>query len=233
MVAEPGADGATRINDLLWSPSGDWITVSFDGRARLLDASQGYTWTNVTFPQLRRAQWSRARDSERLLWVGRAEAGHNGPMHVYDVQDRSSTSLPAAAHAAWLPDGSTVLYSRYAEPPGSGMELLEVPAAGGQPSALPSLSVSGRGLNDLQFSPDGKHLALVTSGGQMRILDWRTGETEVWHGSEAEPFTAVRWGEPSSSYTAWLPRLDEQGLVLYTEFVTDHVQGGRRLMVLD
>ena len=129
-------------------------------------------------------------DERRL---GGPDSDYHWNAQIVDIvhEDRRRLLVPDVIDAAWDPTGRQLFVYKNEEP------LAAVDAAAGARTRLWSLPVGKLGIRDLDWSPDGTHVAVSRSthagSSDLRIWDARTGQDErVLAGHQSQVY-AVAW----------------------------------------
>jgi WD40 repeat protein/DNA-binding SARP family transcriptional activator len=161
------------INDVDWSPDGDWLAASGQSSevflynastGDLIDTLYGHTSAIV------RADW--AADSRRLV-----TASVDGTAKVWEVDSSAGRILlTLAGHgrpltaAAFAPDGTRIVTADVA----ATAKVWEVGASGD--AEWMNLPAEGNWFGDVAFTPDGRWLLGSAPDGKVGVWDATTGE---------------------------------------------------------
>ncbi len=191
------SNGLPAANHAVYSPDGRLIAASdFTGRIQLWDAATGEAAGQVmpAGPDRiggRAGTFSFSADGKYLALASENIAGTGkGHAAVYEVATGKQTASVETLHnynvgAALSGDGKVLVTTGHylprgaPEPPGKGIEISETvevwDAATGKELHKLRCEGSAKGYN-AAFSPDGKHLAVVSVGGGAVIWDLATGK---------------------------------------------------------
>lgn len=125
-------------------------------RASLLNASKGIISTSP----ISGAQW--LPGSENLFLVSQLD----GTITVYDKEREDAVLLPdeSAAHVEELHTSKDHFRS---------LQIIKsVNSKNQKTNPVASWKISSQCINDFAFSPDGRHLAVVSEDGSLRIIDY-------------------------------------------------------------
>jgi dipeptidyl aminopeptidase/acylaminoacyl peptidase len=183
--------------ELRWSPDGRLLSflafVSDFPQVMAMDARGGEPWALTSSPTgVGRYEWSgdsrriaylaaepepaeEAREKQEKTFVIRfGKPGRPNRLYVKDVDSAEVRAVSPLEHYVsgfdWSPDSGTLVYSASAA--GEYLEnwrsrLYTIPADGGDPSLL----VGRDGMNfEPRFSPDGRFVAFISTGGVPRMI---------------------------------------------------------------
>lgn len=174
-VADDGS-GARKLLDGAYSPAFDLLgaRIAYGNGINVMDAD-GSNRRTIT-PSGMDPTWSRT--GTHLMYTESGEAGCLRPM-IVDAEGASPpTPVPGSECgdrlARFSPDGARIIHLRHGSVPGGPASIVSRPLAGG-----PAHEVVSRGAAvgpfTLEFSPDGRMLALALRGA-IYTLDLVTGE---------------------------------------------------------
>jgi Tol biopolymer transport system component len=144
----------------------------------------------------RRDEWTWSPDGKKLavvhagdIWVTSADKGD--PLNI--TQSLQNESFPV-----WSPDGKMIAYME--DPPdeeGKEKSLHIIPASGGKATKILDMSFSVHDKEEFDWSPDGKELAVISSG-KILIVPVSVGEAR-------EVFDLEEFGIEDVIALSWLP----------------------------
>ena len=182
-------------DDLDFSPDGKWIAyVSYPEGTLWRSRADGSGRVQLTFPpdSVSLPRWS--PDSTQIAYIN-AQVGQ--PWRIFLISAQGGTPEPMLsekeyqADAHWFPDGKRMIFGRTPFIPGSSekvaLQVLDLSSK--QVSIVPG----SENLYGPRLSPDGKHLAAVTSDNKkLLIFDFQTQKWTDWV-SEPGLITLAIW----------------------------------------
>lgn len=229
-----------RVSSVAWSPSGDSLLLN-TARGAVVVSPPGMGRRRTGAVRLRLdgkvASWSPEARPERLVWIEKMWPGTNAPFGVVDPDGRRSTTIGQAASVSWQPGGERLLYARHRSArsgPGRpvGASVWQYELATGEDVRLSELPEMDASVGEVEWAPDGMHLALATRRGVL-VANAYSGETAPLPGP-AGPVRDLTWWSDPAAYTPPPPRLGEPGTIFYLEDIrVPHRATQQNLMLLD
>lgn len=233
---EPG----DRVSSVSWSPSGGSLLLN-TARGAVVVSPPGMGRRRTGTVRLRMggkvAWWSPEARPERLVWIEKMWPGTNAPFGVVDSDGRRSTTIGQAASVSWQPGGERLLYARHRSArsgPGRpvGASIWQYELATGKDIRLSELPEMDASVGEVEWAPDGMHLALATRRGVL-VANAYSGETAPLP-DPAGPVRGLTWRSDPAAYTPPPPRLGEPGTIFYLEDIrVPHRATQQNLKLLD
>ncbi len=211
-VLDPG----DRVSSLEWSPSGRHVLANTARGSLVVQVptrSQQADPSRVLYRGPRDVQWSPDPASRQLLWTSRRWPGSNGPFGVMNMDGRRSRELGEAAFAAWAVDGRSIVYARFVAAPGKSVRFWMLDPATRARRRLPALPGLDTSVHEVEFAPNGMHLAYSTAEG-VWVANYLTGESARLPGVNGLVHELL-WRSPLRGSTAAQAAVDERGTVLF------------------
>lgn len=209
-----------QVSEMSWSPNGEYLLVNTGGGAMVVRPPAPGRPPAAPFRLANReAQWSPDPSTPRLLWTDKKWPGSNGSFGIADAQTRNSRTLGEATYAAWQPDGTQIVYTRFSNRSQAGATVWLLNLQTDESHRLSHMPEMQAPVADVEFAPDGIHLAYSSPRG-VWIANYFTGQTAQLPGVNNQ-VTRLAWQPTSHGHAP--PKLDEKGTILYVE---EQLSGG-------